>query len=121
MFSTDFAQYDSLLSQEFKDVIRALMEVIGEANMADFFPILKQLDPQGLLRRGNVYGKKILAIIDGIIDQRLQTRSSSSSYDDAILENNDMLDFLLSLNQKDESQFSKNDIRHLFFVSKTFS
>ncbi|KAJ0928473.1 putative geraniol 8-hydroxylase [Helianthus annuus] len=68
MFSVDFAQYDSLSSQEFKDNVWALMEIAGKPNIVDFFLILKMFDPQGLLRRGNVYGRKIMTIFDRVID-----------------------------------------------------
>ncbi|KAM0003321.1 putative geraniol 8-hydroxylase [Helianthus debilis subsp. tardiflorus] len=85
------------------------MEIAGKPNIVDFFPILKMFDPQGLLRRGNVCGRKIMTIFDRIIDQRSQTLSTSST-------NNDVLDMLLNLNQKDESMFNRNDMRHLFFV-----
>ncbi|KAJ0762587.1 putative geraniol 8-hydroxylase [Helianthus annuus] len=93
-FSVDFAQYDL---------------VITRPNIVDFFPILKMFDPQGLLRRGNVCVRKIMTIFDRVIDQRLQTLSTSST-------NNDVLDMLLNLNQKNESMFNRNDMRHLFFV-----
>ncbi|KAI3800475.1 hypothetical protein L1987_28566 [Smallanthus sonchifolius] len=112
MFSTDLAQYDSVESQEFKDSVWALIEVAGKPNTADFFPILKPFDPQGLVRRGNVYGKKIMTIFDRIIDQRLLTRSSSL----VTSANNDVLDSLLNMQQKEESEFSRNDMRHLFFA-----
>ncbi|KAK1420161.1 hypothetical protein QVD17_21526 [Tagetes erecta] len=115
MFSMDLAQYDSVSSQEFKDAVGGLMEVTGKPNIADFFPILKPFDPQGLVRQGNVYGKILLTIIDAIIDQRLETRSSSSIYDGVTLKNNDVLDMLLNLNQNGESKFTRNDMKHLFF------
>ncbi|XP_076886455.1 cytochrome P450 76T24-like [Bidens hawaiensis] len=107
MFSMDFAPYDSLSSQDFKDAVWALLEVAGKPNIADLFPILKSFDPQGLFRRANVYAERILTIIDRVIDQRVQTRSTSSTKDD-------VLDVLLNLNQIDESSFSRNDMRHLF-------
>ncbi|KAJ0598314.1 putative geraniol 8-hydroxylase [Helianthus annuus] len=108
IFSMDFAQYDSSYSQEFKDDVRALLELGGKPNISDFFPVLKFFDLQGLLRRGNLHAKNILTIFDKVIDKRLQTRSTS-------LRDNDVLDSLLNLNQMDESAFSRNDMRHLFF------
>ncbi|KAI3808969.1 hypothetical protein L1987_24932 [Smallanthus sonchifolius] len=112
MFSTDFAQYDSVSSKEFKDSVWAVLEVTGKPNVADFFPILKPFDLQGLVRRENVYGKKILTIFDRIIDQRLQTRLSSS----VTPTNNDVLDLLLNLSLKDEPKLTQNDMRHLFYT-----
>ncbi|KAM0072424.1 putative geraniol 8-hydroxylase [Helianthus debilis subsp. tardiflorus] len=109
MFSMDFAQYDSSTSQKFKDDVWAILEIGGKPNITDFFPIFKLFDPQGLVRRGNVHGNRILALFDNVINQRLQTRSTS-------LADNDVLDSLLNLKQMDESAFSLNDIRHLFFA-----
>ncbi|XP_024992904.1 cytochrome P450 76AD1-like [Cynara cardunculus var. scolymus] len=123
LFSLDFAQYDSVLSQEFNDAIRGLMEVAGTPNLADFFPMLKLFDPQGLVRRGNVYGKRMLAIFDKIIDQRLHTRSNSSSCDGVSSRKNDVLDSLLDINLNGESgSFNINDMKHWFldlFVAGT--
>lgn len=120
VFSTDFAQYDSVSSQEFKEAVWALIEVGGKPNLVDFFPLLKPLDPQGLEKLVYGYGKKILTIFDRIIDERLERRSNSSSYGVSLV-NNDVLDSLLNLSLKDESEFSRSDIRHLFLVSKPIS
>lgn len=113
IFSMDFAQYDTMSSQECREAVMTLLELAAKPNIADFFPILKPLDPQGLVRQGNFYGKKLLNLIDGIIDQRLQSRSSLAT-------NDDVLDTLLKLFHKDESLFSLDDMRHLFYVSKSF-
>lgn len=114
MFSMDFAQHDSASAQEFQEAVWTLLEIVGKPNLADFFPILQPLDPQGLYGRANGYLEKLLTIVNRIIDQRLQTRSSSSST------NNDVLDSLLNIiNLKDESEFSRNDMAHLFVVSKS--
>ncbi|KAI3495020.1 hypothetical protein L1887_37125 [Cichorium endivia] len=116
IFSVDFGQYDTVSSQEFKEAVMALLNIAGRPNLADFFPILKPFDPQGLIRQGNVYGNKLLTIIDRIIDQRLQSRSSPSSYEGVSSKNNDVLDSLLGLTEKDDSVFSRDDMRHLFFA-----
>ncbi|KAL8235757.1 hypothetical protein R6Q59_016838 [Mikania micrantha] len=108
MFSMDLAQYDSLSSQEFKDDVWSIMEVVGKPNISDFFSIFKSFDPQGLMRHGTMYANKILNIFDTIIDHRLQTRSTSST------NNNDVLELLLNLNQSQESEWSRTDISHLF-------
>ncbi|KAD2054440.1 hypothetical protein R6Q59_016840 [Mikania micrantha] len=113
IFSMDLAEYDSMSSQEFKKDVWAVLEVVGKPNLAELFPFLQPFDPQGIMRHGNVYIKKILAVFDRIIDQRMQTRSSSSSL---VSTNNDVLDSLLNLNEKDEFEFNRNDIRHLFFA-----
>ncbi|PWA79047.1 cytochrome P450 [Artemisia annua] len=79
MFSKDFSQSFSMSSEEFKDAMWGIMEIGGKPNLVDFFPILKFLDPQGLERQGNIYGKKIFTIFDEIIDQRFQRIATSST------------------------------------------
>ncbi|KAJ9539347.1 hypothetical protein OSB04_032080 [Centaurea solstitialis] len=122
IFSSDFSQYDSVSSQEFKELVWALMKYGGKANLADFFPILKPWDPQGIARQGSIHMQKILTIFDKLINQRLQTRSTLSSYGDVSSTCNDVLDLLLNLKQKDDSEFSQNHLGHLLvdlFVAGT--
>nr|XP_043614766.1 cytochrome P450 76T24-like [Erigeron canadensis] len=125
IFSKDLCQYVSTESQEFKDAIWGVMEIRGKPNLVDFFPILKPFDPQGLTRLGQVYANKLFGIFDEIIDQRLETRTrSSSSSNEAVKSTKiDVLDMLLNLiDLNDESKFSRNDLRHLLvdlFVAGT--
>ncbi|CAA2986737.1 ferruginol synthase-like [Olea europaea subsp. europaea] len=113
LFSVDFADFDSDSSQEFKDVVWNVMKCIGSPNLADYFPVLKYVDPQGISRRTKFYFGKLYAILDSIIDQRLISRGTS--------EKNDLLEALLDLYQKPEPELSRNEIRHilmdLFFGS----
>lgn len=90
-FSVEFAEFNPDSSQEFKDVLRGLMECAGSPNIADYFPLLKYFDPQGISRRTKFYFEKLFAIFDGIIDQRLRSRDTSMK--------NDLLQALLDLNQ----------------------
>ncbi|PWA69311.1 cytochrome P450 [Artemisia annua] len=118
MFSKDFSQSFSMSSEEFKDAMWGIMEIGGKPNLVDFFPILKFLDPQGLERQGNIYGKKIFTIFDEIIDQRFQRIATSSTLPTI----NDALDLMINLQLKDESEFNRKDIRHLLldlFVAGT--
>ncbi|PWA62749.1 cytochrome P450 [Artemisia annua] len=114
LFSKDFSQSFSVSSEEVKDAMWGIMEIGGKPNLVDFFPILRLLDPQGLERQGNVYGKKLFSIFNEIIDQRLQKVASLST-------KNDVLDLMINLCMKDESEFSRNDISHLLLVSTNLS
>lgn len=114
LFSKDFSQNVSISSEEFKDSASGVLEVVGKANLADFFPILKPLDLQGLQKEGHVHINKLLTVLDGIIDQRLQRRASLLSHEVSSTKD-DVLDLLLNLQFQDKSEFSPNDIKHLLF------
>ncbi|XP_034708770.1 cytochrome P450 76T24-like [Vitis riparia] len=105
IFSVDLAHYDSNFSQEFKDLVWSIMEEAGKPNLADFFPGLSFIDPQGIQKKMTANFYKLLKVFDGIIDQRLQLKASS--------ENNDVLDSLLNLNKQHDHELSSNDIKHL--------
>ncbi|KAJ0870975.1 putative ferruginol synthase [Helianthus annuus] len=68
------------------------MEIAGAPNLADYFPVLRPLDPHGLLRRSKFY-KKLLAIFEKHISERLHVRSTSSSY----ASSEDLTDLLLNI------------------------
>ncbi|GJR22844.1 geraniol 8-hydroxylase-like protein [Tanacetum coccineum] len=114
MFYKDFSENVSISSEEFKDSAAGVLEVVGKTNLVDFFPILKPLDPQGLQKEGIVHVKKLLTVLDGIIDQRLQRRASLLSHEVSSTKD-DELDLLLNLHLQEKSEFSPNDIRHLLF------
>ncbi|XP_002271652.1 cytochrome P450 76T24 [Vitis vinifera] len=105
VFSVDLAHYDSNLSQEFKELIWSILVEVGKPNLADFFPGLRLVDPQGIHKRMSVYFNKLFDVFDSFINQRLQLRASSTD--------NDVLDALLNLNKQHDHELSCNDIRHL--------
>ncbi|GAB4834288.1 hypothetical protein Ancab_032556 [Ancistrocladus abbreviatus] len=70
------------------------MEESGKPNFADYFPVLKRSDVQGIRRRVQVYFGKLINIFDTKIDQRLLARRSGS------IEVNDVLDELLNINKE---------------------
>ncbi|KAL0397812.1 UNVERIFIED_CONTAM: cytochrome [Sesamum calycinum] len=116
LFSKEFASLGSAdSSQEFRDIVCGIMSLTCKPNLADYFPLLRLVDPHRIFRETTVYFKKCFAIFDEIIRQRQQTTDSSTP-------KNDMLEALLQINQKNESEFSLNDIKHLLldlFVAGT--
>ncbi|MBA0746885.1 hypothetical protein Gogos_009358, partial [Gossypium gossypioides] len=83
---------------EFFLVILRLMSLSGTGNIADYFPWLKWLDPQGLKRKMNKDLGKAIEIASKFVKQRMEDKKLS--------ENNkrDFLDLLLEFegNGKDE-------------------
>ncbi|CAI9773715.1 unnamed protein product [Fraxinus pennsylvanica] len=115
LFSTDFAQFNSDSSQEMKDIVRRLLENVAIPNLADFFPVLKFIDPQGILRKTKSYISKVFVIFDDLIDQRLQSRSESLDHP----VRNDLLEAILNHIQASESELTLDVLKHLLLVGKT--
>ncbi|KAL9396823.1 hypothetical protein Peur_011076 [Populus x canadensis] len=117
-FSLDIANYNSDLSQEFSDLVVGVTEQIGKPNIADYFPILRLVDPQGVRRKTNNYLKRLTQILDSIINERTRPRSSSV----ASKASHDILDALLILAKENNTELSSTDIQVLltdFFIGGT--
>ncbi|MBA0776638.1 hypothetical protein Gotri_011603, partial [Gossypium trilobum] len=98
MLSQDLFDPNSKEGSEFFLVILRLMSLSGTGNIADYFPWLKWLDPQGLKRKMNKDLGKAIEIASKFVKQRMEDKKLS--------ENNkrDFLDLLLEFegNGKDE-------------------
>jgi hypothetical protein len=116
LFSKDLADYSSTASQEFLEIILGTTEEAGRPNVADYFPALRFVDPQGVRRRLTINFRNCFRTLDGIINERLQLRGSSKGSKAS----NDVLDSLLDLTQEDNSELSWDDIRHLLLVIDYF-
>nr|GEX42606.1 cytochrome P450 [Tanacetum cinerariifolium] len=66
-FSRDFSQYDTKVSQEYRDIITRASEVNGKPNLVDFFLLPKPLDPQGLTREATIFANKLYDLFDKIV------------------------------------------------------
>lgn len=112
-FSLDVTNYNSDLSQEFSNLVVGFLEQIGKPNIADYFPILRLVDPQGIRRKTNNYLKRLTQIFDSIINERTRLRSSSV----ASKASHDVLDALLILAKENNTELSSTDIQVLLIVS----
>ncbi|CAI9101624.1 OLC1v1038992C1 [Oldenlandia corymbosa var. corymbosa] len=108
VFSVDFVNFDSDSSKELKDVVLGVFKYIGCPNLSDYFPVLRLIDPQGILRKAKSCHQDLFNIFDGFIDERLTVRQGSSE-----TKKNDLLEALLDENTKNESKFSINHLKHL--------
>ncbi|KAL6494376.1 hypothetical protein OROGR_031176 [Orobanche gracilis] len=112
LFTVEFAQFNSDSSQEMKDVVCGVMKYVGASNLADYFPVLKYVDPQGISKQLKICFDKLFAVFDRIIDEKLKSR----------VHTNDLLDALIVINQRDEAELSRDEIKHLLldlFVAGT--
>jgi hypothetical protein len=112
IFSVDLAGRDSDKAGALKELIWNIMKEAGNPNLADFFPVLKRIDPQGIRRRMEGHMRKIMALLDHLISQRLQSRKESGCITDG-----DFLDILLRISEEKSEEMDKTTILHLLRVS----
>ncbi|GER31267.1 cytochrome P450 [Striga asiatica] len=105
LFSEEFAGFGSGSSHEIRDVVWGVMRSIGKPNLADFFPVLRRVDPQGIQRDTEYYFGRLFQIFDRIIDEKLRCRGDNNNIKD------DLLEALIELHLK--AELSRDDIKHL--------
>nr|ATG29973.1 CYP76AA68 [Taxus chinensis] len=98
VFSTNLFDPHKPASVGFKDTIRKIMKLGGTPNLADYFPFLGFLDPQGLRRQTAKYMKGIYDFFDLLIQERLAARSKNLEKKDS---EKDFLDILLDFRSED--------------------
>ncbi|XP_057451217.1 geraniol 8-hydroxylase-like [Lotus japonicus] len=93
---------------DFRETVMRLLEDTGKPNMADFFPALRRLDPQGIKSRNSFSIGKMLEILGGLIDQRVKLRQLQG-FDN----NMDMLNTLLNIAHGNNQDMNPAEIGHL--------
>ncbi|RDX77164.1 Geraniol 8-hydroxylase, partial [Mucuna pruriens] len=111
LFSIDLASYSSGISQKFRNVISCVLAEASKPNIADYYPILRRLDPQGARRRMKNYYQTLLNVFDSIIEERIQRVDSIEGSDD-------VLDSFLEITRKGNSELTRQDVLHLFLMSR---
>lgn len=117
IFSVDLVDPISETAQEFKELVRGVMEEAGKPNLVDYFPVLRQIDPQGIRRRLTIYFGRILEIFDRMIKRRLRLRKMQGS-----IASSDVLDILLNISEDNRNEIERSHMEHLLldlFVAGT--
>ncbi|KAL9231134.1 hypothetical protein vseg_006394 [Gypsophila vaccaria] len=111
LFSMDLVEIDpnSKASSDFKDALRGVLDEAGKPNLADFFPILRKMDPQGIRRLTNARFQKMVALLNTVIKQRLEGVRPPGSE-----QVSDFLDALLGNDQEKTAEIEPSNIPYLF-------
>ncbi|XP_062110629.1 geraniol 8-hydroxylase-like [Humulus lupulus] len=119
--SVDWTDSSSDMVRELKESVWTMMEVAGKPNLADYFPVLKIADPQGIRTSMTFHMQKMKGLFHRIINQRLQAREVTT-----LIQENDTLDTLLNYfmteKEREDQLLYKNSIEHLLldiFVAGT--
>ncbi|KAJ4965212.1 hypothetical protein NE237_017061 [Protea cynaroides] len=106
-------------NMEVKELMGKVFDDVFIPNLADFIPVLKIFDPQGVKKRLSKVAKKLDSGFDKLIDERLEEKKKGIK----INKNGrlDLLDVFLDYKneRKDEclNQFSRVDIKGMLIVS----
>ncbi|KAM3363569.1 hypothetical protein P3S68_018423 [Capsicum galapagoense] len=73
LFSKDLADPYENSGKEFMEMVEGIMLELGKPNLVDYFPVLKIVDPLGLRRYNSSFGK-LLKLLDGLINERVELR-----------------------------------------------
>lgn len=112
LFSVELATFESDVALDLKETVEGVMRSLGAPNLADFFPLLKAFDPQGIKRQSEFYLGKMIDMFGDIIDRRLESRGTSKKYD--------LLETLLDLREERDANLSIDDIKRLFMVRLSY-
>ncbi|KAF7848067.1 hypothetical protein BT93_L2328 [Corymbia citriodora subsp. variegata] len=111
IFSLDLADPSSVSATEFKKTVSRIMVEAGKPNIADYFPVLKKIDPQGSRRRMKMYFGQMLDLFEGLIQKRLQMRAASD-----YVRKDDVLDTLINRCEDKNEDMEIFQIKHLMLL-----
>lgn len=111
-FSVDLGDPSSGSDLEFTDIVRDMLDEVGKTNLADYFPLLRKMDPQGIRRRVSVNLSKMVDLFNTMINQRLQSKWSSDS-----MQGNDVLGAILGNNHEKTEEIEPSNIPDLLVVT----
>jgi cytochrome P450 len=109
------ASFISGSSQKFRHIISSMLIDSSKPNIADYYPILRKIDPQGVRRRMSNHYQKLLTLFESIIEDRTNQK------EDSTMEESDVLDSFLQIIQKENPELTLHDILHLFLVKIEFN
>ncbi|XP_042498788.1 geraniol 8-hydroxylase-like [Macadamia integrifolia] len=113
LLSNTFFSFDMIDDQksksvdEIKEIIWRIMDLAGKPNVADYFPMLRPFDPQGIRREIKVCYDRLHSLLEDVIHGRLRHRASGS------VSSGDFLDVLLDYSHEHGDDFSLSDIKLL--------
>ncbi|KAH6836759.1 hypothetical protein C2S53_007825 [Perilla frutescens var. hirtella] len=109
LFSTQATEFESEVTREFKEIIEGVATIVGVANFADYFPMLKPFDLQGIKRRADAYFGKLLCKIEGYLHERLESRKANPDAP----KKKDFLETLVNIIEGNQYQLTTDHLTHL--------
>ncbi|XP_024995390.1 flavonoid 3',5'-hydroxylase-like [Cynara cardunculus var. scolymus] len=107
-----FSNTDDDLGVELRQVLLKIVELLGTANVSDFFPVVARLDLQGVVGEKRRQRMVVEGIFDRIINERMASKVEETTEEEG---RRDLLQILLELREeKSTSSFTITQIKALF-------
>lgn len=113
LFSTRCGEFESEVMREFKEIVEVIATEVAVPNLADYFPILRPFDPQGIKRKAEEYFGKLLGKFEGFVNERVESRRANPSAP----REKDLLETLVDISQGNDYNLTNDEIPYLLFVS----
>nr|WJZ49104.1 cytochrome P450 [Isodon lophanthoides var. gerardianus] len=111
LFSTRSREFKSQVTREFKEIVEVIASEVAVANVADYFPILRSIDPQGIKRKAELYFGKLFGKFEFFLNERLETRRANPSAP----REKDLLETLVDITQGNDYSLTNDQIPYLLF------
>ncbi|XAR48390.1 hypothetical protein NMG60_11031208, partial [Bertholletia excelsa] len=103
-------------AREFLDIMREIVELHGNSNLGDYFPVLQWLDVQGVVKRMGRVREKMDRFFQFLLDQHREMRRTSSDEPGGSEEEKKtrtLIDVMLSLQETEPGMHSEETIKGL--------
>nr|AMZ03393.1 cytochrome P450 CYP76AH11 [Plectranthus barbatus]UPO25014.1 cytochrome P450 CYP76AH11 [synthetic construct] len=109
LFSADATEFSSSATAELRDIMAGVVSVLGAANLADFFPILKYFDPQGMRRKADLHYGRLIDHIKSRMDKRSELKKANPNHP----KHDDFLEKIIDITIQRNYDLTINEITHL--------
>ncbi|XP_047968835.1 sugiol synthase-like [Salvia hispanica] len=109
MFSEQDVEFDSPASTQVKEMMHSAVTIASVPNYADYFPMLRPFDLQGVKRRARVYYGRMLGIMEGRLDERIQFRKENPNAP----KKNDLLEMIVDSLLAKDNKLTRKSYTHL--------
>ena len=113
MFSEQDVEFDSPASTQVKEMMHSAVTIASVPNYADYFPMLRPFDLQGVKRRARVYYGRMLGIMEGRLDERIQFRKENPNAP----KKNDLLEMIVDSLLAKDNKLTRKSYTHLLMVN----
>ncbi|KAG6407028.1 hypothetical protein SASPL_130008 [Salvia splendens] len=101
---------DTAMVMELKELMDDFFSLFFAPNLADYFPVLRPLDPQGVKRKAELSLGKLLAKFRDFLNHRLDHRRNNDNP-----KKQDLLEAIIDIAQGNHYNFTTQDIPYLLF------